>query len=364
VNVHSGQLERWLGAEAQQISRAMRGWYGPPIALANVPGSVFAHGDGDFSGTLKAGYECSWVDRAQRIVARFKRNYIAAARSRHLNVGFSSLAHLLESGMATSQYLGFSKVDGAMQNAGDFADLWTASNVPPAGAAGGAAPGGTVHTNADAGALKQVTSTDLLFVTNARINSTVVGSLLLYDRLFSVAKTASSTATEAVTGVPTRYQSTVATDPDYIGGNFVFPANGAVLGGTAHNWTVCTYVNETLSGATIPSIAGLASGSARRVDLPAGSNWFMPLAGTDAGVQALTQMQCSASVTGAVNFVIGHPLAWFGCAAASWVMLFDGIATGFNFARVFDGAALSFLSHHSTTGGPTVNGHVQLVSAT
>jgi hypothetical protein len=41
---HAGQLERWLGRETvEQLSASMRDWYGPPVALAGVPGKVFAH---------------------------------------------------------------------------------------------------------------------------------------------------------------------------------------------------------------------------------------------------------------------------------------------------------------------------------
>ena len=42
-------------------------------------------------------------------------------------------------------------------------------------------------------------------------------ALLLYDRLFSVAKTMNSTAVEAVSGTFTRYQSAVATDASCVG---------------------------------------------------------------------------------------------------------------------------------------------------
>ena len=42
-HTHSDRLERWLGADqVQRVTDSMREWYGPPIALAGVPGNVRA----------------------------------------------------------------------------------------------------------------------------------------------------------------------------------------------------------------------------------------------------------------------------------------------------------------------------------
>lgn len=54
-STHSQQLERWLGhANVDHLSRSMRNWYGPPIAVHGVPGCVYATGDGDFIGESAA----------------------------------------------------------------------------------------------------------------------------------------------------------------------------------------------------------------------------------------------------------------------------------------------------------------------
>ena len=72
--------------------------------------------------------------------------------------------------------------------------------------------------------------------------------------------------------------------------------------------------------------------------------WFAPLASGDFGIKALTQMQCSAAVaTGAIDFVIGHPIAWMPCPFAQVVCVTDGINTAFSMARIFDDACLAFL---------------------
>jgi hypothetical protein len=99
-----------------------------------------------------------------------------------------------------------------------------------------------------------------------------------------------------------------------------------------------------------------------RLDHPV-SSWFMPLASGDTGVMDLAQMQCSAAVaTGAINFVIGHPLAFVPIPLANCACLWDGINTAFNLVRVFDGAALAWLeiSKPSTTA-TTYNAGVTMV---
>ena len=167
----------------------------------------------------------------------------------------------------------------------------------------------------------------------------------MYDRLTSVAKTMNSTATEAVTGVPTRYTNQTTTASDYIGGNFCFPMNPTtILAATAHNWTVCQYTDDAGNTAnSFPSIAGVSGCVVGGVDLAAGS-WFMPLASGDVGVKALTQMQCSALVaTGTISFVVAHPIAFMPCHVANMICVVDGINTAFNLHFIFDHACLSFM---------------------
>jgi hypothetical protein len=181
-------------------------------------------------------------------------------------------------------------------------------------------------------------------VANLNSASVINNSLLLYDRLFSVAKTMASTATEAVSGVPTRYQSGTAGAGDYIGGNFVFPMNPTtVLPATAHNWTVCTYTDQDSAAGTFPVIAGVSACTVGGIDLAVG-NWFMPLAAGDVGVKALTQMQCSASVaTGTITFVLAHPIAVNACPIANISCLDDGLYTSLNLTNIYDSACLALL---------------------
>jgi hypothetical protein len=365
-HTHSDRLERWLGADAVgRLSFAMRNWYGPPIALHGVPGRVYAARGGDFVGAIEAGQECSAIDRALDLLTRNRR--FGIARSRRQSGAFASLDAIAAAYTGGKGENAFFNKPGTAANAiGNCISLWKVAGLPAAGAAGAAAPGGTVPTNATTGSLQfaNPTNANTTHFTTGYATASVVNTLLLYDRLFSVAKTMNSTATEAVTGVPTRYQSTTATNEDYIGANFVFPEVGTVLPATAHNWTVCQYTDQGGNTAqSIPSIAGISAGTANSVDLAA-FNWFMPLAAGDSGIKNLTQMQCSALVaTGTIDFVIGHPIAFMPCPIANIVCTLDGIYTAFNLTRIYDSACLSLLEMPKTaTTATTYSGQVTMVA--
>lgn len=367
MNTHSGQLERWLGTDqVEQFSRAMRGWYGPPIALAGVPGNVHACGDGDFTGRIVGGAEASLRCFAREFGRRLRR-----ATSRHGMVqsgGFGTFADILISGKnGRRETINFVKTIASPGNPASVS-LWRQATTPAAGAAAGAAPGGTVPTSATTGAayFMNARAGEKSFVTSSVATASAQpGAYLMYDRIFAVAKTMNSTATEAVTGVPTRYQSATPLAADYAGGNFLFPECGTVLANTAHNWTVCTYTDQDgNAGATLPSQGGLASNAAGRNDFLNTDNWkwFFPLATGDNGVKALTQMQCDALVaTGAIDFVIGHPLAWIPMLVAAIPQLSDGIKSAFNLSRVFDDACLAFLGLQGS-GANTAQGTLEIVS--
>jgi hypothetical protein len=346
---HSQQIERWLGKIAtERLSQDMRRWPGPPIALAGVPGSVWAMPGGDFRGPIAAGQVGNITDFAIQRGRRILRD--SAKRQRAMcHAGFSSLSDLISeaTGGGKRYEFAFTK-NGPTGVAAVTSSLWGLGAQPAAGANASAAPGGDSPTSATTGAFPYTNPTGgdyLIFTTAFPLSSVLGNTLLLYDRLFQVNKTMASTATESVTGTFSRYQNTTATAQDYIGGNFCFvEVGGTALAATAHNWTVCQYTNQAGTTAqSFPSMTGNSSAIVRRLDHPVGQ-WFMPFASGDSGVKALTQMQCSASVaTGVINFVVGHPLAWMPCPVANMVCIVDGINSAFNMVRIFDSAALAFL---------------------
>ena len=214
-------------------------------------------------------------------------------------------------------------------------------------------------------------STDTRHFISASVVASVLGNtLLMYDRIFDVAKTMNSTANESVTGVPTRYQSSTTTAADYAGGNFLFvEVGGTPLAATAHNWGVaggsneCLYRNQAgTDNSILPVFTGVSGAIVGRLDHGV-SSWFMPLATGDTGVMDLAQMRCSALVaTGACNFVIGHPIAWMPCPVANMACTVDGLNTAFSLVRVFDGAALAFLEvSKPVTNATTYTGTARFV---
>jgi hypothetical protein len=348
--IHSSKLERYLSAEEiAQIQRNMGNWYGPSIPIARVPGNVRIRADGDFEGRLAEGRYSTLMDRTYEHM----RSAMMRASRRNmgkLNAGFTSLSDLISEATAGAKRREFQFTkNGATGVAAVTNSLWGLGNMPPAGADGSAAPGGRSLTDATTGAFPFTNPSggDTQHFVTGYPSATVAGNtLLLYDRIFDVAKTMNSTATESVTGVPTRYQSSTATAADYAGGNFAFvEVGGTALAATAHNWTVCQYRNQAGTDAqSFPSMTGNSGAIARRLDHPSTSAWFMPLNGSDTGVMDFAQMQCSALVaTGVINFVIGHPIAWLPCPVVNMICVTDGLNSAFNLSRVFDDAALAFL---------------------
>lgn len=352
---HGARLERWLGKEqVWQMSDAMRNWYGPPIAVAGVPGNVWALPGGDFGGIIKSGQFISAMDYGlMRLKAGLQR--MGQRNRQQCNAGFASLSDLIaEATSGKRREVAWEKFNVNAPASGGAASSWGTSGLPAAGAAASAAPGGRACDNTTVGAmlgLEDVSPDTRHFVFGINQSETV-STLLMYDRIFDVAKTMNSTATEAVTGVPTRYQSNTATDPNFAGGNFCTVEVQTVLANTAHNWVTCLYRNQAgTDNQTFQTAAGRAAAGAVSLDLELGM-WYIPLQSGDYGVADLAQMQCSALVaTGAINFVIGHPIAYFPCPLAGIGCSVDGINTAFNLVRIFDGACLSLLDIKRVTGG-------------
>ena len=366
LSTHSQRLERWLGPdEIAKLVESMKDWYGPPIAVPCVPGRVYITKGGDFRGHIEAGREASiWdvaYDNARRLEARLKRRFshwlAKQQEGLQLNAGFASLSDLISEAAAGKSRRFILQKNGTTGVAAATNTLWYAAGLPGAGAVGGAAPGGTVHTDANTGAFPFTSPTggDTQHFLMAAIIASVGGNqLLLYDRLFSVTKTMNSTATEAVTGVPTRYQNTSLSAQDSIQGNFLFVECSTVLAATAHNWTVCTYQNQADTAQNLPTITGNSGNIANRLDMPT-NQWFAPLNSPDSGIKALTQMQCSALVaTGAITFAIGHPIAWVPCPVANLLVPTDALSGGFQLERIFDDACLAFLEVSKSTTTATV----------
>lgn len=357
-SVHSGRLERWLGTDkVEYLSRCMTDgggpgipWYGPPINIRDVPGSVWVGGDGDFAGNFDRGFFASAADSLSDYFHRLWREAgrpIYQQSEPAFGVGFASISDALSRASGGfSQFIngaGISKT-GVTSAVGEPKSLWAVGTSPPAGVIGSAAPGGRAPTDATTGAMLFTNpASGTLHLVGADILATTGGnSLMLYDRIFDVAKNMNSSAAESVTGVPTRYQSSTPTNADYAGGNFMFPEVITTLAATAHNWDTMIYRdqdgNDTI---TAPAITGNSGCVLGRFDTPV-NVWFAPLATGDNGVMDLNSMKLSAAVaTGTANWVIGHPIGIMAFPIGNTIYPFDWLASRQQAPRIFDDACLA-----------------------
>ena len=369
---HSGKLERWLGPEkVEQISDSMRGWYGPPIYVGNMPSGsgVFATGDGDFIGRLVGGDLGSWKDRAwdflktkQRALARASRRMGAKAPVTAY-AGFASFSDFLAELSVKQQIIGpFVKV-GVTGVAGVTNTLWYEGSQPAAGATAAALASGTNHTKSTTGAIQFVNaaSGDTLHLIGAAVNvSLSPNTLLLYDRIWAGEPAINTTGAQTVTMTPARYASLTETAQDYCGGNFAFVEVRVVLPATAHNWTL-QYVDQAGNAAeNAPVLTGVSSAIAKRLDHTSAAPWFIPLNAPDSGISDITQITLSATLaSGSPCLVLGHPLAM-------WPLLMGGNATALFdhvngsapwIPRIFDDACLAMMEiNKASTSAVTYNG--------
>lgn len=358
--IHSGRLERWLGSNVvEKLSRDMRGWYGPPINLRDVPGSVWVGGDGDFYGEFNRGSFASAVDGFRDFVTRAW-DELGRHQPGVAYAGFSSISDALQ---RASQGYG-QNLNGNILKAGSTgvvniaSTLWRVGSMPFAGGAASAAPDGRALTSSTTGAMVYTNpSSGTLHLTGADFGCNVINnSIMVYDRIFDVAKTMNSTANESVTGVPTRYQSNLPADPNYAGGNFLFmEVGGTALAGTAHNWANCLYRNQAgTDNQLLPSVTGRSAAAVDTFDMPS-NRWWAPLASGDVGVMDLAQMACSALVaTGVVNFVIGHPIAIMVFPVIPCLLPFDWLTNRNQAPRIFDDAALALIEMPKPTTTATI----------
>jgi len=368
--IHADRLERWLGIDRiKQLQSYMtdgggpgQRWYYKPINLSDVPGSVWITADGDFVGDFQRGFFDSAADSLRRHTRKLweqagKPIYIPDAQ---FGVGFLSISDALNRASAGNSQ----RINGNIQKTGPTgvaaaaSTLWRLGAMPTAGATGTAAPGGRATVSSTTGAMGYANpASGTLHLTGADFSASVINNaLMLYDRIFDVLKTMNSTATESVTGVPTRYQSSTTTSAEYAGGNFLFiETGGTALAATAHNWTVVQYRDDAGNDTqTLPSVTGISGCIIDRFDMPV-STWFCPLATGDVGIMDLVQLQCSAAVaTGVITFVIGHPLGIMSFPLISSLMPFDWLTNREQAPRIIDNACLSLFELPKPTTTATI----------
>ena len=325
--VNSNRLEQWYGKEwIARTSRAMQGFRYPVPILGQQRVVVY---DGDFYGTIKGGYCASLLD------------YLLDQRG-----GFSTFTQVKEN-QAQSRTHGFNKSVIVISITGSSAHYWAVGTWPVAGSNAAGPPGGTVRTNTTTGAfpigdaptgktmhLKEMWAQEL--------SAAGSKSLMLFDCLFGVNLTATA-GDSAVTGVPTRYQ-TSALAP----GNFITARVTLILDATATNITI-TYVDQDGNTAE--------AGSAQAIDVATGFSvnevpfvqpqWFYNLNAGDTGVRNITNINFSVTNTGDIEVMIGHAIGIAPClqVGQGWSVV-DGVNSNLLLDSILNGACLAVMSLH------------------
>lgn len=361
---HANKLDRWLGAGQTELYSAMfKDWYGPPVALAGVPGAVYVCGGGDFCGPIEGGGFANLIDFAEQRQRRILRNFLRTQRSKlH---GFSSLSDLISEATTggKAQMLTYYKVATTATTVGNAFSCFNVGVAPAASGVGGSSGTGRKTTRTTTGALRQGNAAggDTLHLTTWTGQATAISSLMLLDRLWDMTYNHASSTSTAVDSAnrPDRYQ-TAGLAP----GNFISGEITTALSATAHTLTV-TYVDQ--DGNTAEAAAAYsapASAVAGRSPTVAGQ-WFVPLNSGDNGARYITNIAQSttASVTGVTSWWIGHPIAMMPFPAANVPFVLDGINSAFNLQRIYDDACLAFYTPMiAATGGITYTGAIQMVS--
>ncbi len=359
---HSGQIERWLGADAERLSAAMRGFHGPdPIPVANVPGALCATNDGDFVGRILSGKEACLADLLRDTVRRRQQaaRLLMARRTKQLG-GFASLSDLIsEMTNGKAQYLTVAKT-GVTGVANIANSLWDVGAQPPAGGTS-AAGAGSSPTNTTTGGLQQANPSggDTLHFIGATITPTVGNNLLLmYDRFFQVNHNI-ATDPQAISGTPTRYQSAAAA------GAFITVFVTTALGSGTPTYTI-QYIDQSGNSAENAAAQTIVGSSiARRFPFAAsvGNGWFIPLNSGDTGVREIENLDLSAASTGNVDVVLGKPLVWIPQGVANFPMIIDGINSAMNLVEIVSNACLAFMEiNKGATTATSYSGQIVLCS--
>lgn len=359
---HAQRLERWIGPDlVETLSQKMRGFHGPdPIAISCVPGRVFVTNRGDFVGAIRGGH---YAELAGFYADKIVRKWPQAARTQlaTANMGFASLsdfvAEVTVNGKRQDFVIGKAGVTGVANVANS---LWDVGPQPAAGAAATGTTAGHSPTSATTGAVPFVNPAggDTTHFIGGAWQGTVANNLvLMYDRFYA-ANHNIATQSPAITGTPTRYQSTAARN------TFVTVFVTTALGGTPGTYQV-TYVDQDGNTAEAMTAQTLVAASiARRFPFAntVGNGWFLPFNAPDYGARALTQItQSVATGTGNVDVVIGKPLVWMPAAIANFAVYLDAILNPLNFVPIADNACLAFMEvNKGATTATTYNGMIAL----
>ena len=360
-STHSSKLERWLGTEqVESISKSMRGWYGPPIPVANVPGGVFACGDGDFCGPIRGGQLVTMYEYARSKILKAARKWAHNQRST-LNTGFASLSDLISEATTGGKRQDFMFAKTGVTGVANVANNLFDVGVHPVTMTTLSDNTGESPTNSTTGAIRFTNpdgSDTLHFVGATAVPTVANNNLLMYDLYYRFLHNI-ATDPQAVSDVPTRYQSTAAA------GTFISVFVQTALGAGTPTYEI-TYMDQagnTAEASATQTIVG--SAIARRFPFAAsvGNGWFFPLNSTDTGVRKITNLNLSAASTGKVYVCLCKPYVWIPQPFANQAIVIDGINSCFNLVQITASSCIQFMEiNKGATTATSYNGQIILVS--
>lgn len=360
-STHSARLERWLGSEqVENISSTMKGWYGPPIPVGNVPGRVYATGDGDFCGPIKGGYVASAFEFTLSRLQQARRRMVQRHGSQ-LNTGFASLSDLISEATTGGKRQDFMFAKTGVTGVANIANnLFDVGANPPTMATLSDATGES-PTNSTAGAIPFTNpggSDTLHFITATAVASVGNNNLLMYDLYYRFLHNI-ATDPQAVSDVPSRYQSTAAA------GTFITCFVSTALGAGTPTYTI-TYMDQagnTAEDAAAQTIVGSAIARRFPFAVAVGNGWFIPLNSGDTGVRKITNLNLSAASTGKIYVCLCKPYVWIPQPIANQSIIIDGINSAFNLVTITESSCIQFMEiNKGATSATSYNGQIILVS--
>ena len=307
-SVHAQRAENWLGADLYQALLDFDHY--APVSVFGFDAPVIAEHH-DLLGPTRVGQYCSYAEHLGEQARRWLKRLRRAMRHQDLVLpaGFSSLSDLMSEATVNGkqQFTNFTKA-GTTGVAGVMNSLARVGPFPAGQATAAAFAAGESPTKTTPAGLglpfDNAAGGDTLHLLSGVFVANVSSQLLLmYDRYYQ-GNWNVATSSQAVSGTPTRYQSTEAK------GTFCSMEVSTALGATGGQAFTLTYVDQdgNTAEAGPNGLTIVASSIVNRFPF-ATPDWKARLNAGDWGVRAITNLGLSAATaTGNVNVFLGKPI--------------------------------------------------------
>jgi hypothetical protein len=232
------------------------------------------------------------------------------------------------------------------QVAGCWTSLWVQAGIPGAGANSADGVNGAIPTDATAGAYP-FTNVSSTYLARLAYYGTVLGQLLLYDRLWhNSGLSVTTVGNQALT-------STTLTRPDANGADVeawlqVYTTLGA--GSTAKT---IAYTDQDGNTAQVGTLQGFVTTAAAQRTFP------FSLAAGDTGVRVITGFDnVATSTSGTFGLILRRLISGLAIPASNTGAVLDPIQGGL--PRIYDDACLELIWLASSTTSMTVGGSIQI----